>query len=73
MLEDIANARIPWITDVLVGSIPNPNWVDSPPSLFSHHPVLLDTPTWVSLASISKKIASAIDELLFKQQKFNCI
>jgi len=78
MLKDIANACIPWITDILVGSIATTNWVDCSFSLSSHHPVLLDTPACLSLASeiflkeasisdVSKKIVSAIDESLFKQ------
>jgi len=72
------HAYIPWITDILVGSIVTTNWIDCPPSLFSYHRVLLNTPACLSLASeiflkeayisdVSKKIVSAIDELLFKQ------
>jgi len=30
MLKDIAGAHIPWITDVLVGSIVTTNWVNCP-------------------------------------------
>ena len=76
MLEDIADALILWIADILVGSIDTDcndklGWSSSP-----HHPALLDTPTCFSLASdiflkeasisdVSKKIASAIDESLF--------
>ena len=80
MLEDIADALILWIADILVGSIDTDcndklGWSSSP-----HHPALLDTPTCFSLASdiflkeasisdVSKKIASAIDESLFKQRE----
>ena len=78
MLKDIADARIPWVTDVLVGSIATTNWVDCPPSLSSHHRVLLNTPACLSLVSevflkeafisdVSKKIVSTIGESLFKQ------
>jgi len=54
--------------------------LDHPPSLSSHHPALLDAPARLSLAAdiflkeasiseVSKKIPSAVDESLSKQQK----
>jgi len=78
MLKDIANAHIPWITDILVGSIATTNWVDRSLFLSSHYQVLLNTPACLSLASeiflkeafisdVSKKIVSTIDKSLFKQ------
>jgi len=54
--------------------------LDLPPSLSSHHPALLNAPARLSLAAdiflkeasiseVSKKIPSAVDESLSKQQK----
>ncbi|KAF5353538.1 hypothetical protein D9756_008013 [Leucocoprinus leucothites] len=74
MLDDIVDARTPWMADVLVGSI-NTDYNDKLAVLSTP-----DTTARLSLASdiflkqasiseVSKKIASAVDESLSKQQK----
>ena len=58
MLEDIADARIPWMADVLVGSIDN-DYNDAADIFLKE----------ASISEVSKKIASPIDKSLSKQQK----
>ncbi|PPQ73062.1 hypothetical protein CVT26_014654 [Gymnopilus dilepis] len=74
MLDDIADARTPWMADVLVGSV-NGEYGDKLAILGTPDAearLLLATEIFIKLASISevsKKIASAVDESLSKQQK----
>jgi len=58
MLEDIADARIPWMADVLVGSIDN-DYNDAADIFLKE----------ASIFEVSKKIPSAVDKSLSKQQK----
>ncbi|KAL0952321.1 hypothetical protein HGRIS_006603 [Hohenbuehelia grisea] len=74
MLEDVSDARAPWMADVLVGSVGGE---------FEDRLAILSTPETsarlglatalftklASISEVSKKIASAVDESLSKQQK----
>ncbi|PBK92746.1 ATP-dependent protease La [Armillaria gallica] len=74
MLDDITDARAPWMADVLIGSI-NGEYDDKLAILStpdSETRLSLATDIFLKQASISevsKKIASAVDESLSKQQK----
>ncbi|KAF8903056.1 Lon protease C-terminal proteolytic domain-containing protein [Mucidula mucida] len=74
MLDDITDARAPWMADVLIGSI-NGEYDDKLSILStpdSETRLTLATDIFLKQASISevsKKIASAVDESLSKQQK----
>ncbi|KAJ8508824.1 hypothetical protein ONZ45_g8946 [Pleurotus djamor] len=74
MLEDITDARAPWMADVLVGSVGG-DYEDRLAILSSSDSterLNLATAFFVKLASISevtKKISHAVDESLSKQQK----
>ncbi|PFH45178.1 hypothetical protein AMATHDRAFT_71942 [Amanita thiersii Skay4041] len=74
MLEDITDARAPWMADVLVGSI-NGEYADKLAMLSTPEAearLKLATEIFFKQASISevtKKIATAVDESLSKQQK----
>ncbi|PPR02300.1 hypothetical protein CVT24_011638 [Panaeolus cyanescens] len=74
MLDDITDARTPWMADVLIGSI-NGEYTDKLAILGTPDAearLQLATDIFVKQASISevsKKIASAVDESLSKQQK----
>ncbi|KAJ3516310.1 hypothetical protein NLJ89_g1201 [Agrocybe chaxingu] len=74
MLDDITDARTPWMADVLIGSV-NGEYSDKLAILGtpdSEARLQLATEIFIKQASISevsKKIASAVDESLSKQQK----
>ncbi|KAF9468324.1 Lon protease C-terminal proteolytic domain-containing protein [Collybia nuda] len=74
MLDDITAARAPWMADVLIGSI-NGEYQDKLAVLATPEAearLKLATDIFLKQASISevsKKIASAVDESLSKQQK----
>ena len=74
MIDDITDARAPWMADVLVGSISG-DYEDKFALLNTPDPearLQLATSIFVKQASISevsKKIASAVDESVSKQQK----
>ncbi|KAF9472048.1 ATP-dependent protease La [Pholiota conissans] len=74
MLDDITDARTPWMADVLIGSI-NGEYNDKLAVLGTPDAearLQLATEIFIKQASISevsKKIASAVDESLSKQQK----
>ncbi|KAG5644270.1 hypothetical protein DXG03_008755 [Asterophora parasitica] len=74
MLEDITNSRAPWMADVLVGSI-NGEYNDklsilSTPDAESRLKLATDIfLKQTSISEVSKKIATAVDESLSKQQK----
>ncbi|KAF8714415.1 hypothetical protein AX14_012711 [Amanita brunnescens Koide BX004] len=74
MLEDVTDARAPWMADVLVGTI-NGEYADKLVMLStpdSEARLKLATEIFLKQASISevtKKIATAVDESLSKQQK----
>ncbi|EKM75409.1 hypothetical protein AGABI1DRAFT_80018 [Agaricus bisporus var. burnettii JB137-S8] len=74
MLDEITDARTPWMADVLVGSI-NTDYADKLALLSTPDPaarISLAADIFLKQASISevtKKIASAVDESLSKQQK----
>ncbi|KAF8064020.1 ATP-dependent protease La [Lyophyllum atratum] len=74
MLEDITNSRAPWMADVLVGSI-NGEYSDklailSTPDAEARLKLATDMfLKQTSISEVSKKIATAVDESLSKQQK----
>ncbi|KAG5652056.1 hypothetical protein H0H81_006453 [Sphagnurus paluster] len=74
MLEDITNSRAPWMADVLVGSI-NGEYSDklailSTPDAEARLKLATDIfLKQTSISEVSKKIATAVDESLSKQQK----
>ncbi|CAA7262193.1 unnamed protein product [Cyclocybe aegerita] len=74
MLDDITDARTPWMADVLIGSV-NGEYNDKLAILGtpdSEARLQLATEIFIKQASISevsKKIATAVDESLSKQQK----
>ncbi|KAF9562898.1 ATP-dependent protease La [Agrocybe pediades] len=74
MLDDIADARTPWMADVLIGSV-NGEYSDKLAVLGTPDAearLSLATEIFIKQASISevtKKIATAVDESLSKQQK----
>ncbi|KAF5376122.1 hypothetical protein D9615_007673 [Tricholomella constricta] len=74
MLEDITNSRAPWMADVLVGSI-NGEYNDklailSTPDAEARLKLATDIfLKQTSISEVSKKIATAVDESLSKQQK----
>ncbi|KAF8968849.1 Lon protease C-terminal proteolytic domain-containing protein [Flammula alnicola] len=74
MLDDIADARTPWMADVLIGSV-NGEYSDKLAILGTPDAearLQLATEIFIKQASISevsKKIATAVDESLSKQQK----
>ncbi|GLB44216.1 putative peptidase S16 family protein [Lyophyllum shimeji] len=74
MLEDITNSRAPWMADVLVGSI-NGEYSDKLAILCTPDAearLKLATDIFLkqtSIVEVSKKIATAVDESLSKQQK----
>ncbi|KAF8154157.1 Lon protease C-terminal proteolytic domain-containing protein [Crassisporium funariophilum] len=70
MLDDITDARTPWMADVLVGSVNGEYTILGTPDAEAR--LHLATEIFLKQASISevsKKIATAIDESLSKQQK----
>lgn len=74
MLEDITDARTPWMADVLIGSV-NGEYADklailSTPDAEARVQVATDIfIKQASISEVSKKIATAVDESLSKQQK----
>ncbi|RDB23965.1 Lon protease 2, peroxisomal [Hypsizygus marmoreus] len=74
MLEDITNSRAPWMADVLIGSI-NGEYNDklailSTPDAEARLKLATDIfLKQTSISEVSKKIATAVDESLSKQQK----
>ncbi|KAF8627530.1 hypothetical protein AX15_004388 [Amanita polypyramis BW_CC] len=74
MLEDITDARAPWMADVLVGTI-NGEYADKLSMLStpdSEARLKLATDIFLkqtSISEVTKKIATAVDESLSKQQK----
>ncbi|KAF5326493.1 hypothetical protein D9611_000770 [Ephemerocybe angulata] len=74
MLDDIQDARAPWMADVLIGTI-NSEYADRLAILSTPDAeARLQTATAIflkqaSISEVSRKIASAVDESLSKQQK----
>ncbi|KAG6856051.1 hypothetical protein H0H87_008065 [Tephrocybe sp. NHM501043] len=74
MLEDITSSRAPWMADVLVGSIDG-DYADklailSTPDTEARLKLATDLfLKQTSISEVSKKIATAVDESLSKQQK----
>ncbi|KAF8154154.1 Lon protease C-terminal proteolytic domain-containing protein [Crassisporium funariophilum] len=74
MLDDITDARTPWMADVLVGSV-NGEYSDklailgTPDAEARLHLATEIFLKQASISEVSKKIATAVDESLSKQQK----